>query len=185
MYSYEKSKTADGSHTRKFLDTDKKNTNAAVSNQLFLSEVRPNSGGGDLDELHNKITQRIEFRKNNTGLPDNLKSEVEALSGFSLDNVRVHYNSPKPAHMNANAYTQGTEIHVAPGQESSLPHEAWHVVQQMQGRVKPTLKMNGVNVNNDPSLEREADVLGAKANGFSDTAQLSAKNTHNNAVCQR
>jgi hypothetical protein len=25
-----------------------------------------------------------------------------------------------------------------PGQEQHLPHEAWHVVQQKQGRVKPT-----------------------------------------------
>lgn len=30
---------------------------------------------------------------NRTGLPDTLKSGVEALSGFSLDDVRVHYNS--------------------------------------------------------------------------------------------
>ncbi|MGQ3215170.1 eCIS core domain-containing protein [Shinella sp.] len=78
---------------------------------------------------------------NNTGLPDNLKSGVESLSGMSLDNVRVHYNSSKPAQLNAHAYAQGSEIHLAPGQERHVPHEAWHVVQQRQGRVKPTLPM--------------------------------------------
>ena len=70
--------------------------------------------------------------ENNTGLPDNLKSGVDNLSGYSLDNVRVHYNSPKPAQLQSLAYTQGTNIHIAPRQEEHLPHEACHVVQQMQ-----------------------------------------------------
>jgi hypothetical protein len=77
---------------------------------------------------------------NRTGLPDHLKAGVEHLSGFSLDEVRVHYNSSQPAQMQALTYTQGTDIHVAPGQEEHLPHEAWHVVQQAQGRVRPTMK---------------------------------------------
>ena len=101
---------------------------------------------------------------NNTGLPDNLKSGIENLSGMSMDNVRVHYNSAKPAQLNALAYAQGTDIHVASGQEKHLPHEAWHVVQQAQGRVKPTMQMKtGVNVNDDTGLEHEADVMGSKA----------------------
>jgi Domain of unknown function (DUF4157) len=101
---------------------------------------------------------------NHTGLPDQLKSGVESLSGVSLDDVRVHYNSPKPAQLNALAYAQGADIHVAPGQEKHLPHEAWHTVQQKQGRVQPTTQMKaGVPVNDDPKLEHEADVMGAKA----------------------
>jgi hypothetical protein len=101
---------------------------------------------------------------NHTGLPDDLKSGVESLSGISLENVRVHYNSSQPAQLNALAFTQGTDIHVAPGQERHLAHEAWHVVQQAQGRVRPTLQMkNGVPVNDDRGLEHEADVMGAKA----------------------
>ncbi|HZW23885.1 MAG TPA: DUF4157 domain-containing protein [Gallionella sp.] len=103
-------------------------------------------------------------KPNNTGLPDNLKSGIENLSGMSMDNVKVHYNSSQPAQLNALAYAQGTDIHVAPGQEQHLPHEAWHVVQQAQGRVKPTMQMKeGVPVNDDKSLEHEADVMGAKA----------------------
>ncbi len=103
-------------------------------------------------------------RKNNTGLPDNLKSGIENLSGHSMDDVKVHYNSDKPAQLNAHAYAQGTDIHVASGQEKHLAHEAWHVIQQKQGRVKPTLQMKGkVNVNDDKGLEKEADVMGAKA----------------------
>jgi hypothetical protein len=102
--------------------------------------------------------------ENKTGLPDNLKSGIESLSGVSMDGVKVHYNSDKPAQLNAHAYAQGKNIHVASGQEKHLPHEAWHVVQQAQGRVKPTTEMNGgVKVNDDQSLETEADVQGAKA----------------------
>ena len=115
------------------------------------------------------IQQQSEERPNRTGLPDKLKTGVENLSGYSLDDVRVHYNSPKPAQLQALAYTQGTDIHVAPGQEQHLPHETWHVVQQMQGRVKPTTQMKGVQINDDQGLEREADVMGAKASSFSFT----------------
>lgn len=100
---------------------------------------------------------------NRTGLPDTLKAGIENLSGISMDDVRVHYNSPKPAQLQALAYTKGTEIHVAPGQTKHLPHEAWHVVQQKQGRVMPTMQFGGNFINDNPVLEREADFMGAKA----------------------
>lgn len=100
---------------------------------------------------------------NKTGMPDALKSGVEALSGMDLSDVRVHANSSQPAQLGAHAYAQGNDIHVAPGQEQHLPHEAWHVVQQRQGRVQPTTQMAGVDVNDDHSLEAEADAMGAKA----------------------
>ncbi len=57
-----------------------------------------------------------------------------------------------------------SDIHIAPGQEKYIPHEAWHVVQQKQGRVKPTMQMKGgVNVNDGGGLEKEADLMGEKA----------------------
>lgn len=118
------------------------------------------------ESLQLKVTQCAEasVKPNNTGLPDNLKSGIESLSGMSMDSVRVHYNSSQPAQLNALAYAQGADIHVAPGQEQHLPHEAWHVVQQAQGRVRPTMQMkDGVPVNDDDGLEREADVMGARA----------------------
>ncbi|MEX8520837.1 MAG: DUF4157 domain-containing protein, partial [Leptothrix sp. (in: b-proteobacteria)] len=106
-------------------------------------------------------------RPNRTGLPDTLKSGIESLSGLSMDHVKVHYNSSQPAQLNALAYAQGRDIHVAPGQEKHLPHEAWHVVQQAQGRVKPTMQMaGGVRVNDDVGLEREADLMGGRGEQF-------------------
>lgn len=106
---------------------------------------------------------KIESRKNETGLPDRLKGGVERLSGMDLSEVRVHYNSEKPAGIGALAYTRGTDIHVAPGQEAHLPHEAWHVVQQAQGRVRPTFQLKDAGVNADVGLEAEADTMGKRA----------------------
>jgi hypothetical protein len=100
---------------------------------------------------------------NRTGMPDALKAGVESLSGMDLSDVRVDYNSGKPAQLDAVAYTQGSNIHVAPGKEAHLPHEAWHVVQQRQGRVQPTMELNGTRINDDAGLEKEADVMGTRA----------------------
>lgn len=97
-------------------------------------------------------------------LPDALKSGVEQISGVPMRDVRVHYNSAKPAELQAHAFARGTDIHLAPGQERHLPHEAWHIVQQAQGKVQPTASVkDGIPMNADPSLEHEADVMGRRA----------------------
>ena len=106
----------------------------------------------------------LQKKENNTGLPDNLKTGIEHLSGYSMDDIKVHYNSSQPAQLNAHAYAQGTNIHLAPGQEKHIAHEAWHVVQQKQGRVKPTMQMKaGISINDNEGLEKEADMMGNKA----------------------
>lgn len=104
-------------------------------------------------------------KANKTGLPDTIKSGIEHLSGLSMDHVKVHRNSARPATVQAHAYAQGSDIHLAPGQERHLPHEAWHVVQQAQGRVKPTMQAKGTAINDDEGLEKEADAMGAAASG--------------------
>jgi hypothetical protein len=80
-----------------------------------------------------------------------------------MDDVRVHRNSREPERLGALAYAQGTEIHLGPGQDGHLAHEAWHVVQQKQGRVRATAQMKGRAVNEDAGLEREADLMGERA----------------------
>lgn len=136
-------------------------TKDAVSESSKAQTIRP------IQEMAIQFAERqkmpVQKKENNTGLPDNLKSGVESLSGYSLDDVKVHYNSGQPAQLQAHAYAQGTDIHVAPGQEQHLPHEAWHVVQQKQGRVNPTLQLKGVAINDNDSLEQEADTMGGKA----------------------
>lgn len=95
-------------------------------------------------------------------LPKPLRRNVEALGGFSFAAVRVHHDSPEPAMLRALAFTRGSDIHLGPGQEQHLPHEAWHVVQQKQGRVQPTALLGGVPINSESSLESEADQMASR-----------------------
>lgn len=101
----------------------------------------------------------LALRRNTTGLPDTLKASIESLSGISMNDVCVHYHSPKPAQVQALAYTQSPNIYVAPSQERHLAHEVWHVVQQKQGRVKPLHYLKGMALNDERNLEQEADVM--------------------------
>ena len=140
----------------------------------FITEERQGTENEGLLSDKEKIAQRTENEaedafqvkapQDDAGLPEGLKVGIESLSGMSMHHVKVHYNSDKPAQLNAHAYAQGTDIHVAPGQEQHLPHEAWHIVQQAQGRVVPTAQTKGgAAVNEDNGLEREADVMGGRA----------------------
>lgn len=148
-------------------------------------EEEPVQGKFETAQLEGEEDEEpAQLKENKTGLPDNLKSGVENLSGLSLDDVKVHYESSKPAELQAHAYAQGTDIHVAPGQEKHLPHEAWHVAQQKQGRVKPTMQLKGtVPVNDDAGLEKEADVMGAKA--MNDQKALQLKKTAHSTTSSR
>ena len=98
---------------------------------------------------------------NLTGIPTQMKMDFEQRSGLSFDDVRVHYNSDKPRKIGALAYTQGTQVHIGPGQERHLRHELGHVVQQKQGIVRPdTQHFSGLDMNTDAKLEYEADLIG-------------------------
>ena len=94
-----------------------------------------------------------------------VKHNVSVLKGQDVTQAKVHYNSSEPAKINAAAYAQGMEVHLAPGQEKHLGHELTHVAQQMGGQVTANRQANNglVNINDDPKLEQEADQIGAKA----------------------
>jgi hypothetical protein len=134
----------------------------AEEEELLQGKFAPVQRMEDEELLQGKSA--VQRKSDNSGLPPQLKAGIESMSGMSMDHVNVHYNSPQPAQLNAHAYAQGSDIHVAPGQEQHLPHEAWHVVQQAQGRVQPTTQMKeSTPVNDDPGLEAEADAMGARA----------------------
>ncbi|MEA5495656.1 DUF4157 domain-containing protein [Limnoraphis robusta Tam1] len=130
-----------------------------------IRRVSPQKKQGE--ETENSVADQIfPTPENTTGIPDDLKAGIEYLCGFSIDDVKVHYNSAKPAELEALAYTQDQDIYIAPGQEQHLPHEVWHVVQQMQGRVQSTLQVQNTSVNDNIILEQEADKMGERANKF-------------------
>lgn len=142
-------------------------TNRPPSNPDSFSDSNQNQAF----QLHSFSTKRNASQHqpfqlnqaNNTGLPDQLKSGVEQLSGHNLDDVRVQFNSSEPAAVQAHAFARGNEIHVAPGQEQHLPEEAWHVTQQKAGRVKANTEVGGQPVNDQEHLETEARSMGNKA----------------------
>jgi len=132
-------------------------------------KARPSAAleAGKKNLLQRKTKQPDE---NKTGIPDALKAGLESTLNTDFSQVRVHPNSSKATGVGALAYTQGTDVHFAPGQfkpDSSegrqlLGHELTHVVQQSQGRVQPTGEVAGLPVNDSPVLEKEADEMGAK-----------------------
>lgn len=126
----------------------------------------------DEDEgLQMKADTTIQQKSNNTGIPNDVKQKMEDSFGTDFSSVRVHPESSKAPEVGALAYTQGTDIHFAPGQfkpdtstgQQLLGHELAHVIQQAEGRVQPTTEIGGMSVNDNESLEHEADVLGAQA----------------------
>ncbi|MES2277774.1 MAG: DUF4157 domain-containing protein [Bacteroidota bacterium] len=149
------------------------------SSKISRSRQQPSAGAllNSGDKAAKGYPAIIRFAQAPTGgsnnrLPHQLQQGVEALSGMSMAGTSVHYNSPAPAQIGALAYAAGTQIHLGPGQEQHLPHEAWHIVQQKQGRVKPTLQAKGLAINDDHALETEADVMGQRAAQLKTTGNL-------------
>lgn len=95
--------------------------------------------------------------KNNTGLSDSMKQALERKTGFSADEVRVYRNSSLPAKLGALALSEGSNIHLGPGNERFLNHELGHWVQKKMGKVTATKVEHGVPINDNPLLEQEAD----------------------------
>ncbi|MEO1049245.1 MAG: DUF4157 domain-containing protein [Bacteroidota bacterium] len=151
---------ADSKESMQAFSFERPSTMQRMEGGLKEEELEPT---GQAKMAEGKTTNTIQKVENKTGMPDQVKSGLENISGMDLSDVKVHKNSSKPAEVGAHAFTQGRDIHVAPMQEKHIAHEGWHVVQQAQGRVKPTTSVNGMPVNDSPSLEKEADVMGERA----------------------
>jgi hypothetical protein len=104
------------------------------------------------------------------GLAPSVQAQMGRAFGADFSDVRVHEDG-QAQRIGAAAYTQGRDLHFAPGQyrpdtESGrelIGHELAHVVQQSQGRVAAPLQAKGAHINDDHGLEAEADALGARA----------------------
>lgn len=109
--------------------------------------------------------------KQNPDLPEQLQASMETSFGEDFSNVKIHKDSHQANQLNALAFTQGNDIHFARGQfnpnsksgKQLVGHEFAHVHQQRQGKVAPTNQFQGMPVNDDQSLEAEADQQGKGA----------------------
>ncbi len=139
--------------------------------ELLQTKATP----GHTPQVTPNVAAKIQSLKGG-GLPlsPNQRSFFESRMGQDFSGVRIHTDS-KAADtaqtIQAKAFTLGHDIVFNTGQYSHdnqegkklLAHELTHVVQQMQGRVRPTMQAKGASINDDKELEREADVMGAKA----------------------
>lgn len=145
---------------------------AAEDDELLQGKFALQRSPEDDDELLQGKFNAVQRESNNrTGIPGEVKQKMENSIGSDFSSVRVHPESAKAPEVGALAYTQGTDIHFAPGQfkpdtstgQQLLGHELAHVVQQQKGLVQPTAEIGGIAINDDSALEHEADVLGNKA----------------------
>jgi Domain of unknown function (DUF4157) len=103
-------------------------------------------------------------------MPRSVQAKMERSFHADFSAVRIH-EGPQAHAVGALAYTQGADIHFAPGQyqpesrrgQELLGHELTHVVQQARGRVRAPQQAARVPINDDAGLEREADAMGARA----------------------
>lgn len=125
------------------------------------SEIQPLQAASSLSQVS---------RDNERSLPPEVQTKMERSFGTDFSNVQVH-EGIQAKEIGALAYTQGNQIHFAPGQynphtssgQALLGHELTHVVQQRSGRVTTQTQTKGLPINADPALEQEADEMGIRA----------------------
>jgi len=102
-------------------------------------------------------------------LPSAVRQLAEAAFGTNFADVRVHIGA-HAAHLGALVFTNGSNIHFAPGQydphsargRQLLARELAHVVQQRAGRARNPFG-SGIAVVHDAALEAEADRFARRA----------------------
>src|SRR6056297_2328506 len=158
------------------------NTSDISPAQMFAEEEEERQAKKrEEEELQMKPGEEEELQKkedtNNPGtktsMPDDVQIKMENFFGEDFSDVNIHKDSENAPSLSSLAYTQGNDIHFAPGQydpssqkgQELLGHELSHVVQQREGRVKPDGQQNkaDANVNTDEGLEKEADEQGKQA----------------------
>ncbi len=151
--------------------TDSSNKNNFQTNpekkSFFKSKESSNSFFSPLE-----ADQGVVQRKHNENLQASLQTDMENAFGHDFSNVAIQKDSQEATSLNALAFTQGENVHFAPGQfdqhtekgKNLIGHEFVHIVQQRNGLVNPTRVLGkGLSLNDDKALESEADQLGARA----------------------
>jgi len=147
-----------------------------------LSTLSYDTGDADPPGDKNNLNQLSQAKppvfqlksSSSSGMPDETLNKMSSSFGTDFSDVNIHSDSKSAVDAGALAYTQGNDIHFAPGQydpgsqsgQELLGHELTHVQQQREGRVQANNEVNGLPLNDDKGLEEEADIKGAKAAQF-------------------
>ncbi|ACY14285.1 eCIS core domain-containing protein [Haliangium ochraceum] len=145
-------------------------TPGKVTRTSKLAPVQTKRGAGNAEANADASAAASTSAGAGRPLPEAVQAKMGRAFGTDFSAVRVHEGA-QAENLGALAYTQGSDIHFAPGQyapeshsgQELLGHELAHVVQQSQGRVQSTTQAKGVAINDDGGLEREADEWGARA----------------------
>ena len=139
----------------------------------------PSAGIFSNEEENNEAITQAANTGIQTRLPGEVQAKMEGSFGTSFGGVNIYKNDDGATQAGALAYTQGNNVHFAPGQYNPLTqagqeligHELTHVVQQREGKVQSKshikketkAEKQAVSVNNSPTLEQEANIMGKKA----------------------
>ncbi len=169
------------------MDSMKKKTSAASSASSNSRQQGKNAvgfpapaqfrknGGDDNEVLSGSSTQAVSFAssiqmkgdESINGISVSENETVRQLTGGAVDlhssGAKVENTSPSDSRLqDVGARSMAVGGQALIGDNRDRGHEIWHLAQQHQGRVQPTTSVNGQAVNDNPSLEKEADVMGSK-----------------------
>jgi len=140
-----------------------------VNQDVDKQEVLSSDFDGSLQELIQSAQQEDEQVLQ-------MKQAAQDVTGVDYSNVDVELDSSDPEKLNAKATRQGKDIKIGKGNEESLPHELAHI---QQGKVPVTTQKDGMPINDDESLEKQADKVGQK---ISDKANQPTPDTQEKAL---
>ncbi len=138
---------------------------AAISTETLLERSQL---GQSFDQAEFP-TESLQPATSGRPLPKFLREKMESAFDTDFSNVRVHEDG-NAEQIGALAYTRGKNLHFAPGQfrphstegQKIIGHELTHVVQQRSGHVFLP-QGEDLPINSNSKLEREADIMSAKA----------------------
>ena len=117
------------------------------------------------------IDSGVKQMKRNVALPEDFQAKMESSFGEDFSNVKINKDSKEADELNALAFTQGNSIHFKKGEfdttsskgQELIAHELSHVVQQRNKIIDTTYRENNYNINDNLSLEKDADADAKKA----------------------
>jgi LysM repeat protein len=156
-------------------ENKKQESGPDLSHSLIQPKVQSKIVPAIQSKLKSGILQSIQKKRaeqeSSTKLPDNVQAKMENSFGEDFSDVNIHDNSTKAEDLGAKAFAQGKDVHFAPGEfqpnskqgQELIGHELTHVVQQKEGKVQGGDVHGKDMVNQDVSLEKEADDAGKLA----------------------
>jgi hypothetical protein len=149
--------------------------------------IQPQMKRGMKPQIKRGMNQGYLPQKKNDKLPENLQTKMESSFGEDFSDVNIHTDSDKATELGAKAFAQGKDLHFAPGEfqpnskegQELIGHELTHVVQQKEGTVQGSEVHGKDMVNQDVSLEKEADDAGKLA---SEGKEVEVKGSSENVI---